>query len=338
MGGLRIAVDLRGADPTRPSGPTRYARILAGLMLEQAGEHQVTLWDPGTPVRERDADVVVRLDGRPGSGGAPSVLAVYDLSHLLTPGVHGLLERVRRSWAVAVATRRADRLLAPSQLVARALVDYLRLPPGRVTWIPTIGPGWRRAPRADVEALRAELELKPDYFLFVGSLSKRKNLDLLLRAWDRVRPVIGDRCELVLAGSAQGAGSRILAQAIAGGARWLGYLPDEQLTRLLSGALAWVSPSRFEGCSMGALEAMSLGAPPIVASGTAFAEVVGSAGTVVGPDDVDGWAAAIRTMFEDRAERNRMAARGLRAVADLRASEAGRRALEAAAAACRTGS
>ena len=332
MAGLSIAVDLRGlAGPgERPAGPSRWARRLAALMVEQAGEHEVRLVERGTPPSV--ADVVVGLGTSPLPGGAlPTVSAVCDLSHLLAPRSHTLLERTRRGWESALRTRRSDALLAPSQSIARALVTYLRVPDDRVTWIPTIGPGWHRSPRAEVEALCAELGLRERYLVFVGAVSQRKNLSTLMRAWDRLWPELGERADLVVVGAAPS--RQAVADVVAGGARYLGPLPDERLLPLLTGACAWVNPSLAEGCSMGAVEAMATGTPVLVSEGTAAAEVIGNAGVVLPALDAGAWAAAVRRVLEDTAWRNAMAARGLRAAAELREADAGRRALAAAAAA-----
>ncbi len=88
---------------------------------------------------------------------------------------------------------------------------------------------------------------------------------------------------------------------------------------------------------MGVLEAMATGAPPLVAAGTALAEVVGTAGIVIPADDVEGWASAIRVLVTDTEARNRMAARGIQAARGLRAADAAARCLAAAEAAAGRG-
>lgn len=318
---LRIAVDLHGIDPDQPRGPARYARCLVEAMRALAGDHELTVWEPGAPVER--ADVVVALGGRPRVGRVvPVVAAIYDLSHLLAPATMPPVQRARRGFEVAWLTRRAAHVLAPSRGISRALATYLRVPESRLSWLPSVGPPWRRASRPEVEAVRAELGLVQPYVIFVGTVSPRKNLEVLSAAWDRV----GADLDLVLCGS----GTLAAPPGILAAARRLGYVSDERLRALLSGATAWVSASRAEGCAIGALEAMACAAPPIVASGSAFAEVVGSAGIVVDPDDVDGWATAIRLVATRSSLRNEMAARGLQAIRDLRLEDAAHRVLRAA--------
>lgn len=295
-------------------------------MQAAPGEHEVRLVDAATP--PAPADVVVALDGSPvDRTGPPVVAAVYDLVHLLAPRTLPRVERARRGWRAALLTQRADGLLAPSLTVARALVDYLRVGEDRLTWLPALGPGWRRAPRAEVEDLRRRFQLKDRYFVSLGTLRRRKNLATLMAAWDRLWPELGDHAQLVVAGAGERAE---VAAVLAAGARYLGPIDDAEALALLSGAVAWVSPSLAEGCSIGALEAMAVGTPPVVAAGTALADVVGDAGLVLAPDDPAAWAEALRRLLQDVEVRNRMAGRALRAVAELREADAARRALEAA--------
>jgi glycosyltransferase involved in cell wall biosynthesis len=318
MPGLRIAVDLHGIDEAQPRGPARYARCLVEAMRGIEGDHQLDVWEPGAA--PGTADVVVALGPRPRiNRRAPVVVAVYDLSHLLAPSTMPAAARARRGFEVAWLTRRAAHLLAPSRGISLALATYLRVPESRLTWLPMVGPDWRRAPRPEVEAARSTFGIDRPYVLFVGTVSRRKNLAVLGAAWKRV----GDEVDLVVCGAGA-------SPPVPDGARRLGYVSDAHLKALMSGATAWVSPSRAEGCAIGALEAMACAAPPIVASGTALAEAVGTAGIVVDPDDIEGWAAAIRVMATQPQERNRMAARGLQAVRDLRLAESAARVLRAA--------
>ena len=77
---------------------------------------------------------------------------------------------------------------------------------------------------------------------------------------------------------------------------------------------------------------MAAGAPVLAAAGGAPAEVVGNAGIVVPAGSVEGWAEAMAAMLTDTPRRNAMAARGLRAAAEVRGGESALRFLAAAAA------
>jgi len=323
--GLRIALDLRGIDPERPRGPARWARSLAAALPAAGPEHDWVTWEPGGRSRGGAVDLVLALaGGRPGYG-PPAWTAVHDLGHLLARRRFGPAEWARRSWTAAWTARQSQRLLAPSRVVAQALNTYLRVPAERITWLPSVPPaGFQRARRPEVEDLRQEHRLKPRWFAAVGTLSRRRNLPLLLAAWDRAQRGLGPGVDLVVAGHQ--ADPALTAEVLAGGARWVGYLPDDQLRALLSGAIAALDPTPHAGNSIGVLEAMACGAPPVVAAGSAGGEVIGNAGVLVEAGDLESWAAAILYLARETGERNRMAARGLQAIsAEFRAEGAARR-------------
>ena len=82
---------------------------------------------------------------------------------------------------------------------------------------------------------------------------------------------------------------------------YMGYVPDQDLPALYSGATAVLLPSLYEGFGLGVLEAMACGAPVIASGTTSFPEVVGEAGISVDPTDPNGIAEAMRQISEEDA-------------------------------------
>jgi alpha-1,3-rhamnosyl/mannosyltransferase len=92
--------------------------------------------------------------------------------------------------------------------------------------------------------------------------------------------------------------------------RRLGRIPAADVAGLYELADVVAVPSRYEGFGLPAVEAMRYGTPVVAATGTALPEVVGDAGLLVDPDDVDGWAAALTGLLGDDARRAALAAAG----------------------------
>jgi glycosyltransferase involved in cell wall biosynthesis len=90
-----------------------------------------------------------------------------------------------------------------------------------------------------------------------------------------------------------------------------GYVPERDLPAMYSGALCFVYPSYFEGFGLPPLEAMQCGVPVIVGDRTSLPEVVGDAGILVDPFDVDALAAAIGKVISDSNLRTELGVRGL---------------------------
>lgn len=153
------------------------------------------------------------------------------------------------------------------------------------------------------EPLRAHGLVPRGYFLCVGTLEPRKNLSLALRAHGQLPAAVRQRFPLMIVGM-PGWESRSLddelRQALASGTvRLLGYLPDERVAELMSGARALVFPSIYEGFGLPVLEAMASGTPVLLTRLSAMPEVAGEAGSYIDPDDANGLSDMLVRMTED---------------------------------------
>jgi alpha-1,3-rhamnosyl/mannosyltransferase len=127
------------------------------------------------------------------------------------------------------------------------------------------------------------------YLLTVGTLEPRKNLSLVFRAYRRLPQRLRQAYLLVVAGMSgwhtEAFRAELNALATRGHLRLLGYVPDDALTALYSGAAMLIYPSLYEGFGLPPLEAMASGIPVITSNRASLPEVVGDAGWMVDPDD-----------------------------------------------------
>ena len=117
--------------------------------------------------------------------------------------------------------------------------------------------------------------------------------------------------------------------------RWTGFLPDESLVALLSGAVALVLPSECEGFGLPAVEAAASGTAVIATTESPLPELLEGGGLFVPPGDLDALTSAMRMLLHDGAARRVMARQALeraRALSWDRAADAVRAALVEAAA------
>jgi glycosyltransferase involved in cell wall biosynthesis len=127
-------------------------------------------------------------------------------------------------------------------------------------------------------------------------------------------------------GSAEGAvKSAIEGLGLSNKVRRLGRVPAEQLDALFRDAVALVYPSTYEGFGLPLAEAMATGCPVIASDRTALPEVVGDAGILLDPDDVDGWANAMLRLLGDQSRRAELIASGRERARSLSPEEAARR-------------
>lgn len=216
------------------------------------------------------------------------------------------------------ALRRARGLIAISEYTKRDLVDLLGIPSERIA-VTHLGvrQGLRPTPEADVAALRRRHRLHPGYLLYVGGIDPRKNLSFLLEV---MRAIIAERpeTELVLAGRYRDdpAFPALVAEiqrlGLERSVRLTGYISEEELGALYSGASVFVYPSLYEGFGLPPLEAMTCGAPVVAADRTALPEVLGHAALLVDPQDVGEFTEAVLSLIDHPERRRELSEAGRR--------------------------
>ncbi len=156
------------------------------------------------------------------------------------------------------------------------------------------------------------------YLLSIATLEPRKNIAHLIRCFGELvesRQLPAD-VRLVLVGTKGWKFDEIMAEAgrsEALRARLVltGYVPDEDLAPLYSGAVAFVFPSLYEGFGLPPLEAMQCGLPVITSNVSSLPEVVGDAALLVSPTDADALAQAILTIVSSTSVRAELATKAV---------------------------
>lgn len=154
------------------------------------------------------------------------------------------------------------------------------------------------------------------YFLSLCSIEPRKNLPFAIRAFAEVAREHPDLL-FVLAGGRWNGYSAEMEKALAplGDLRdrvvFTGYVDDEDLSPLYSGATAFIYLSLYEGFGLPPLEAMQCGCPVLTSNTSSLPEVVGDAALTVAPDDLSEAIAAMTRLADDIGLRKSLKERGI---------------------------
>ena len=285
-------------------------------------------------LRSHPVDVLHVQFTSPPFAPCPVVVSIHDLSFEHLPETFNRRSRAQLRFTVRRSARRAARVLALSEHARLDIISTYKIAPNLVTTIPIAAPTHFRPVEDEYELqrVRQTYGINGDYILSVGSIQPRKNLTRLLSAYAhlrRTRPE-GSLPQLVLVGKRAWLYRETLKaiEKLETGVIVTGYVPETDLPALYSGALCFVYPSSFEGFGLPPLEAMKCGTPVITGDRTSLPEVVGDAGVLVNPFDMDAIASAIATMVDDSSFRSRLRIEGLNRARTFDWRETARRTLE----------
>ena len=316
--GADLAVVCQRADEERYGGLAPGATIVAGPAALGHRSARLAWEQSGLPVvaQQVNADVIhMPYYSMPLRPGRPTVVTIHDVTFFTEPEHHSTATAMFYKSAIRSATRRATRLIVPSNATRDELVRVLGVDPARID-VAYHGVDHRLFHRPEPRQItRVSARLgrhgKPDV-AFLGSLEPRKNVAALIRGWAGAVADLAEPPALVLGGG--GGWSDEVDAAVSAIPPHLrlcrpGYLPFADLPGFLGGSLLVAFPSRGEGFGLPVLEAMACGAAVLTTHRTSLPEVGGQAVAYTEPDP-DSIKVALRALLDDPERRATLGAAG----------------------------
>ncbi len=261
----------------------------------------------------------------------PSVYTYFPVGVRTVVGVHDVIARTypeltlpgrrdRIFWKLKerLAIRRATAVFTVSEASRAELARVFGLRPERIAVVPEApAPAFRPREPGEVESARAELGVRPEerVVVYAAGLSPHKNVEALVDAFAALRQNGSSPVRLVIAGDIEGDAfhsaaesirDRIHARGIAEHVLLPGFVSDDQLASLYTGAGAAVVPSLAEGFGLPAVEAAACGAPVLLSALPAHRESLGEAALYFSPTDTPALTALLeRTLADPDAARAR---------------------------------
>lgn len=256
-----------------------------------------------------------------GGGGSTRVVTVHDVIPLSFAGVSTTLDRlIYQRWLPRILPR-VEHVITDSECSRADIARFFDVPYSRITPIPlAANPNFAPSTEDQIARVRSSYSLPERYLLYLGSVEERKNVSRVFEALARLAES-GFNLPLVVTGEMKWQYEGVLQALDRHGMResvqFTGYVSDEDLPALYSGAMALVFPSLYEGFGLPVLEAMASGTPVITSTVSSLPEVAGDAALKVDPLDVDALAQAMRRISEDEALRRSLRAAGLSRAAEF---------------------
>lgn len=364
---MRIAVDASRTTLARRTGTENYAYQLLKALIQLDSGHQFTFYFRDAPptglfpdsphlhqrvipmrrawthlrfaaalFQDRPAVTFVPAHTLPLIFPGQAVVTVHDLGYLYFPEAHPLRERLYLQLTTRYSAHRASLILADSEATRRDLMTHYRVKGDKIRVVYPGVEGVDRATSDQITQVRLHYGLPERYFLFLGTLQPRKNIKRIAEAFAQF---------------GQSGGDSEVAMVFGGNPGWLldmardvlptlppefqkriitpGYIPDEDVAALYSGALALVFPSLYEGFGFPVIEAMHCGTPVICANTSSLPELAGEAAIQVNPLEVSEVAAAMTRLATDPALAQALSAKGKLQAARFTWANAARQTLSA---------
>lgn len=251
----------------------------------------------------------------------PAVVTVHDLGYRHYPEAHRLFDRWYLDWTTHRHARVARHLIADSQATKDDLIRFYGADPARISVV-YLGRDETLAPVNDpqhIAAATARYNINGPYFLYLGTLQPRKNLVRLVEAFQQALTALPDEpVKLVIAGR-QGwlyaeIFERVQQLGLENRVIFPGFIAAADKPALLSGALAYLFPSLYEGFGLPVLEAMACGTPVLTSNVSSLPEVAGEAALLVDPHQTAQIAAGLVQLVQDDGLRRHLVTQGFRQI------------------------
>ena len=246
-----------------------------------------------------------------------SVVTIHDLNFVSILEAFSWLNRVGHRFFVTNSAKRANHILTDSGFGKDEIVSHLKIAQEKISV--TYAAPKVRQPNVQSDSqwllIRQRLGIQKPYILAFSSLAPHKNISRLLEAFAILRTQKNFQGQMVIVGHlpVRGPALNDLIHKLELGANELiitGYLPDNEVTELLSHAALFVFPSLYEGFGLPVVEAMAAGVPVVCSSHSSLPEIAGDAAIFFDPLNTQEIVDVIMRIFDDEVSKQQLRERG----------------------------
>lgn len=233
------------------------------------------------------------------------VVTIHDMVHHKISG-----HKKSRLWKfyaykkiIEHAAAKAEKVLTVTEAAKKEIIKYLGVEQEKII-VTHEAPATAGEHKADVQEVKKKFLLSRPYFLFVGTLERKKNIPMLAKGFDRFLSRYKYDMDLVIVGKEDPHYPDVKRQALDIQHRnrlvFTGFVTDEEQAALYQGAYAYVSASMHEGFGLPGVEAMQYGLPLLTSNTDVFNEVYDNASVYFDPSEPDDIAGQMNLLASDQ--------------------------------------
>ena len=234
-----------------------------------------------------------------------AAVTIHDLIFLRHPEFYNPLDVAIYRWKFKKACQEADRMIAISERTKFDIMHFGHYPEERIDVIYQSASQRFQSHLSDnqLQTIRNKFQLPQQFILNVGTIEKRKNVLLAVKAL----PLLSNDTHLVIVGRNTPYTKEIEAWAkshhLTDRVHILNNVNNDDLAGIYQLATCFVYPSRYEGFGLPIIEAIQCGLSVVACTGSCLEEAGGDSCLYVHPDDVEGMATALKQLLDNPEER-----------------------------------
>ncbi len=247
-----------------------------------------------------------------------TVVTVHDMVYKAFPETVRARTKYMLNSGLKSSMKRADMIVTDSEFSRSEILKYFPQHEKKLRVVPCGVDLNKFRPCSEPEripAVKKSLDIEGEYFLYLGTIEPRKNLERLISAYHIFSQRTGsDAPKLVLAGGKGWLYDSIFRKVtdlgLSDKVLFTKYVPSEDMNPLMCGALAFVFPSIYEGFGMPPLEAMACGVPVLASDAASLPEVTGDCAVICDAYSEESIAEGLDKLWNDSELRSDLSIRG----------------------------
>jgi glycosyltransferase involved in cell wall biosynthesis len=219
------------------------------------------------------------------------ITTIHDIMPYIFQKNYHLALRCTHKFITPLTLKTSDKIISVSQHTKNDLIKYFKIPEDKIKVIyEAANENYKPLKENEMNKIKQKYNLNYPFILYVGGLAPNKNVERLIKALYKLKKQ-GIKHKLIITGVKRYKYKSIFETIdklnLQKDVIFTGYVPDEDLPALYNAADLFVYPSLYEGFGLPPLEAMQCGTPVITSNTSSLPEVVGDAGIMVNPYNVN---------------------------------------------------